>query len=166
MLLEEAGPSKAKKPSKKLTAIWWFSRKSGRRHEGWGVRNFWKGIGEEVRVARLNGKLVYPSAKGNPRPGSTVPSLLRFNIAKPAPRQHCHCILLVKARVSIGLCPSMLVTVGKAMGVTSDSLITSIMAYAEQNALVHSGINESLQKKHLFRCRKISMARRKRICLF
>lgn len=49
------------------------------------------------------------------------------------------------------VCPkraSMLVAVGKFMGVSSDSLITSIMAYGEQNSLVHSGINEFLQKKH------------------
>lgn len=48
-------------------------------------------------------------------------------------------------------CPkraSMLVAVGKFMGVSSDSLITSIMAYGERNSLVHSGINEFLQKKH------------------
>lgn len=43
---------------------------------------------------------------------------------------------------------SMLVAVGKFMGVSSDSLITSIMAYGEQNSLVPSGINEFLQNKH------------------
>lgn len=42
---------------------------------------------------------------------------------------------------------AMLVATAKSMGVASDSLITSIMAYGEQNSPVHSSIDEFLQKK-------------------
>ena len=43
---------------------------------------------------------------------------------------------------------SILVAIGKFMGVSLDSLITSIMAYGERNSLPIQALTSSYKKKH------------------